>query len=122
MEHGRSAQCWYMWLMQESKLGKAAHVTFRPEGKILDIMRELETIDLDDEIGDDAPTVGPPMEAPNAAGPELQHPQPPTTPTKRLSRKIVGVDRADPHSVPGSTKWVNRSVRQMGATPTQANL
>ena len=47
--HDRSSLCWYIWLTQEAKLVKSAHVTFHPEGKLLDIVGELEAVELSDD-------------------------------------------------------------------------
>ncbi|CAM9301783.1 unnamed protein product, partial [Sphacelaria rigidula] len=40
--HDRHSLCWYVWLIQESKLVKSSHIKFESEAKILDIMGELK--------------------------------------------------------------------------------
>ena len=45
----RSSLFWYIWLTQEAKLVKSAHVTFQLEGKLLVIVGELEAVELSDD-------------------------------------------------------------------------
>ncbi|CAN0503525.1 unnamed protein product [Discosporangium mesarthrocarpum] len=36
--HDRTLLCWHVWLPQETKLVTTAHITFHPEGRLLDIV------------------------------------------------------------------------------------
>ncbi|CAN0496688.1 unnamed protein product, partial [Discosporangium mesarthrocarpum] len=38
--HDRTLLCWHVWLPQETKLVTTAHITFHPEGPLLDIVGE----------------------------------------------------------------------------------
>ena len=47
--HDRLSPCWYVCLMQETKIVQSSHITFESEAKILDIVGELNAVELSDD-------------------------------------------------------------------------
>ena len=47
--HDRLSPCWYVCLMQETKIVKSSHITFESEAKILNIVGELNAVELSDD-------------------------------------------------------------------------
>lgn len=44
-----SSPAWYVWLPQEEELVYSGHITFKREDKILDLVGEVGSLDLNDD-------------------------------------------------------------------------